>query len=105
LKYKILHIFVLTIFVVYVIIVTDDCKKVNNNFLKGVNIMRNQDIRQEAKSAGVRLWQIAERLGIQDANFSRKLRHELPYEDKRNIFSIIASLKEGMEGVVCNERS
>ncbi len=40
--------------------------------------MANQDIRAEVKSAGLRFWQIADKLGINDGNLSRKLRHELP---------------------------
>lgn len=35
--------------------------------------MYNQDIRQKAERSGVRLWQIAEALGVADCNFSRKL--------------------------------
>ena len=44
--------------------------------------MRNSDIRQESKSAGLRLWQIAEALRMQDSNFSRRLRHELSEAEK-----------------------
>ena len=54
--------------------------------------MTNQDIRQAATGAGVKLWQIADALGIADSSFSRKLRKELPKEDKNRIFSIIAEL-------------
>lgn len=53
----------------------------------------NSDIRLSAEQAGVRLWQIAERLGINDGNFSRKLRRELPQEEKEKIFRIIENLK------------
>lgn len=45
--------------------------------------MKNLDIRQEAKTAKVNLWQIAEQLGIADSNFSRKLRKELSVEEKK----------------------
>ena len=45
----------------------------------------NNDIRTKAEKAGVRLWQIAEKIGINDGNFSRKLRHELPQEEKEKI--------------------
>ena len=57
----------------------------------------NLDIIQEAKEAGVKLWQIAERFngGMNDSNFSRKLRHELSPEEKTKIRSIIAELKAG----------
>ncbi len=59
--------------------------------------MQNMDIRQEAKSAGVKLWQIAEGLGINDGNFSRRLRRELPEQEKARIRTIIKGLKEGAE--------
>ncbi len=56
--------------------------------------MNNLDIRSEASNAGVKLWQIAERLCITDGNFSRKLRKELTTEEKSKIKAIIAELKE-----------
>lgn len=52
----------------------------------------NADIRIAAKSAGVCLWQIAERIGVNDGNFSRKLRRELPDQEKRVILKIIETL-------------
>lgn len=58
--------------------------------------MCNLDVRQAAASAGVRLWQIANAIGLNDGNFSRKLRKELPAEEKQEIFGIIERLaKEG----------
>lgn len=56
--------------------------------------MSNQDIRRTAAGAGVRLWQIAQELGITDCNFSRKLRRELPQEEKERIFTIINQLSK-----------
>lgn len=56
--------------------------------------MQNQTIRQAAKTSGVYLWQIAEKLGINDGNFSRKLRRELPAEEQDKILSIIAQIAE-----------
>lgn len=56
--------------------------------------MANQDIRQAAAASGVKLWQIADALGIADCNFSRKLRKELPQEEKEKIFSIIERLSQ-----------
>lgn len=55
--------------------------------------MNNLDIRTEASNAGVKLWQIAEKLGINDGNFSRKLRKELNAEEKARIRAIIAKIK------------
>ena len=58
--------------------------------------MCNMDIRQAAAGAGVRLWQIADAIGLNDGYFSRKLRKELPEDEKQKIFGIIEDLaKEG----------
>ena len=53
----------------------------------------NQDIRKAIESSGFKYWQIAERFGICDGNFSRKLRKELSTEEKNKIFEIIKNLK------------
>lgn len=47
---------------------------------------RNADIREAAQNNAVMLWEIADKLGITDSHFSRKLRHELPQAEK-NAFS------------------
>lgn len=54
---------------------------------------RNKDIREAIQAAGVRHWQIAERLGIREETLSRSLRKELPPEEKAKIFAIIEELK------------
>lgn len=54
--------------------------------------VKNQDIRNTAKKSGIKLWQIAEKLGIWDATLSKKLRKELPQEEKEKILGIIAEL-------------
>ena len=51
--------------------------------------MQNVRIRSEAKANGVRLWEVAERVGITDGNFSRRLRRELPAEEQARIVGII----------------
>lgn len=56
--------------------------------------MINQDIRRTAAGAGVKLWQIADALGIADCSLSRKLRKELPQEEKDRIFKIIKELSQ-----------
>ena len=43
----------------------------------------NMEIRQEAAGAGVKLWQIADKLGITDSYFSRKLERNLPTRKKK----------------------
>lgn len=56
--------------------------------------MYNQDIRRAAAGAGVKLWQIADALGIADCSLSRKLRKELPEKEKARILSIIERLSK-----------
>ena len=56
--------------------------------------MSNQDIRRTAAGAGVKLWQIADALGIADCSLSRKLRKELPQEEKEEIFTILQKLSQ-----------
>ena len=54
--------------------------------------MSNKDVREYAKQKGVRLWQIAYELHINDGNFSRKLRLELPDGEKQRIMKIVDEL-------------
>lgn len=61
--------------------------------------MKNSDIKDAAKTAGVKLWQIAEAYGMQDSNFSRKLRRELPEAEKKEILAIIDRLARENQGV------
>ena len=56
--------------------------------------MDNQDIRQALVEAGFKHWELAEALGIYEGNLSRKLRRELPSEQKEHIFRTIARMKE-----------
>lgn len=55
----------------------------------------NQQLRQYAAEKRVKLWQIAEKLGINDGNFSRKLRRELPPDQQNRIIGIVDELAEG----------
>lgn len=54
--------------------------------------MKNNDIRVYANQKGVYLWQVAYRLGVVDTTFSRKLRRELPEDQKQKTFKIIDEL-------------
>lgn len=60
--------------------------------------MANAKIREAAARAGVRLWQIAARLNINDGNFSRKLRVELPDDEQKRILEIIEELSKEAKG-------
>ena len=57
--------------------------------------MANHDIKQAAKKAGVALWRVAEVLGIGENTMTRRLRHELPAEEKTRILEIIEELAKG----------
>ena len=54
----------------------------------------NQKIRRTAAVAGVKLWQIADKLGYTDSTFSRLLRKELPEDKQAQIMQIIAELEQ-----------
>lgn len=56
--------------------------------------MYNVDVRRTAAGNGVRLWQIADALGISDCSLSRKLRKELSAEEKVAVFAIIRNLSQ-----------
>ena len=52
----------------------------------------NKEIKTRAKEKGVFLWEVADKIGIIDTSFSRKLRHELPDSEKQEIYKIIDEL-------------
>ena len=57
----------------------------------------NKDIRAAAAAAGGFLWQIAEAIGVTDGTFSRKLRRELPDDEKAAILQVIQNLSTSSE--------
>lgn len=54
---------------------------------------RNMDIRAMAKECGVCLWEVAEWFGISEQTFIRKLRRELPNDDKLKVYDAIAKIE------------
>lgn len=58
---------------------------------------RNGDIRRFAECSGVRLWEIAEELGMPDSSFSRYLRRALSDDEKENIVRIIEKVRKEHE--------
>lgn len=56
--------------------------------------MNNEAIRRFAAGNGVKLWQIADALGIADTSLSRKMRKELSPEEKEIIIGIIQKLSK-----------
>lgn len=61
--------------------------------------MANNDIRTLAKESGVRMWQIADHLGVSEATVTRMLRKELPEAQKTLIFQTIEQIKKGAAAV------
>lgn len=53
----------------------------------------NEDLKATAKAKGVRLWQVAERIGCTEWTLSRRLRHELTPEEKKKMLEYIEELK------------
>lgn len=65
--------------------------------------MKNIDIRSVAKSAGVRLWQVADYVGISESTFFRSLRRELPECEKKRIRLAIQAIAEAVREEPHNE--
>lgn len=55
---------------------------------------RNLDIRNKLKETEIYLWEVADKLGISETHFVRKMRYELPQEEKDEIFEIINAIKK-----------
>ena len=62
--------------------------------------MANEELRMEAKMAGVKLWQIAAKLGISEATVTRRMRMELPEKMKNEIRLAIHELSGDMAKIV-----
>lgn len=58
------------------------------------NSVANADIRKEAETAGVKLWQIAAKLGIHHCTFCVWLRQEMSDERKAQVRAAIKELEE-----------
>ena len=56
--------------------------------------MKNSEVREHAKEKSVKLWQLADELKISEPTMSRKLRHELPEEEKNKILALIDEIAE-----------
>lgn len=58
----------------------------------------NQKIREYAQKKKVKLWQVAEKMGVHDSKLSKKLRHELPEKETEIIMTIIDELAHEKDG-------
>lgn len=56
--------------------------------------MKNTELRGYAEKRGVKLWELAEAIGITDSTMSRKLRKELPDDDRKKYLSLIDFVAE-----------
>jgi len=59
----------------------------------------NERVRNELMLRRVRNWELANRLGINEATLSRRLRTELPEEEQDRLIAIIQDIQKG--GVIC----
>ena len=62
--------------------------------------MKNVEIRSAYMLAGIKQWQLAEAMGISETHLSRKLRKELPQEEKQTILEIIERLSKEKQEVI-----
>ncbi len=67
--------------------------------------MCNVEIRAKAKEKNVKLWEIAEKIGLNDGNFSRKLRRELTETDSRSILAVIDEIASAKQKAARNEQT
>ena len=54
--------------------------------------MCNTEVRNAAKDSGIRLWQVADEIGMNESVLSRKLRKELPDAEKARPLDAIRRL-------------
>lgn len=59
--------------------------------------MSGQDVKAFIKNAGVKLWEVAEVLGMTDGNFSRRLRKPFNDNEVADIKRIVNTLTEQNE--------
>lgn len=59
--------------------------------------MANEVIKTAAKNAGVKLWEVADTLGVSDCTFSRQLRKEVTEERKQAILSAIKTIVQARQ--------
>lgn len=66
----------------------------------------NETVKCYAKSNNVKLWQIADALGMKDSNFSKRLRYQFTLDEEKAIREIvdkIASEQQNQEEGFNNE--
>lgn len=56
--------------------------------------MNNIKVREAMRAAGIKQWELAELLNMNEFSLSRKFRHELPEEEQERIIKVIFSVAE-----------
>ena len=62
--------------------------------------MANDKIRKDAKLQNVKIWEIAEAMGVHESTFHRMMRHELPEATQKEIISKINMIAEAKRGEI-----
>ena len=57
----------------------------------------NETIKREIRYAGVRQWEVAEKIGIGEDRFSKMLRRELTKEQAARVYAAIEEIKKERE--------
>lgn len=55
----------------------------------------NQEIRKAIQENGVKHWQVALALGMDESTFCRKLRRELSIDERERVLAIISEIEKG----------
>ncbi len=58
----------------------------------------NLDVREQAKKAGVYLWQIAAAIGVSEPTFNRRMRVEMPENEKEQVKQVIDRIADKLNG-------
>ena len=69
------------------------CGIVNNKFESEVKKLTGAEVKAFILEQGVRLWQVAQKLNMNDGNFSRKLRNNFTEEEVKQVETIVQELK------------
>lgn len=59
--------------------------------------MRGSEVKQFVLDSGLKLWQVAERWGLNDGNFSRRLRKPFDAKEVERVKKIVADIKSEQE--------
>lgn len=57
----------------------------------------NKEFRADMKAAGIRLWEIADEIGVSEATITRRLRNEMNNETKKQLVQAAQRIKERKE--------